>query len=381
MAQITFAEPEKPKETEPEWMYMKEELYAPYDSLSEKIITLPTIDAYKSKYIGQQVFFTKNYSGRIYSKRLGERQDLKILNDKYCEIIDILSANSNEYRKHEVDNSEYQYDNGIPFDWFGYEKDPKTRNNQGITSTDVRCDVPYFVMRETESGDTIYCAFKKLSHVMVGWFIKKQQLFVGNVFSKDYGETYYKCVNVVLDKDYNIIACLQNLENTADIQNVPLSNTWYKKFPEALTWGEAFSVAAGIRKTDNEYKDKTYLSFGDKYSKEGEWTSKEFYLDMERAKKQSDKKTAQASAQRKQQLTAKFGAATANRILNGETWIGMTKEMFIESVNFPELKERTVTANVSIEIWKNLGDVYYVFKNGKMSQKSTKPITIKSIAL
>ncbi len=65
-------------------------------------------------------------------------------------------------------------------------------------------------------------------------------------------------------------------------------------------------------------------------------------------------------------LTSKFGAATAKRILNNEYWIGMTKEMAALSLGNPDDINRTVTAKTVSEQWVYGTMLYLYFENGTL---------------
>jgi hypothetical protein len=65
-------------------------------------------------------------------------------------------------------------------------------------------------------------------------------------------------------------------------------------------------------------------------------------------------------------LTLKFGATNAKRILNKEYWIGMTKEMATISLGKPKDINRTVTAKTVTEQWVYSAKLYLYFENGTL---------------
>ncbi len=68
---------------------------------------------------------------------------------------------------------------------------------------------------------------------------------------------------------------------------------------------------------------------------------------------------------RKSELTGKYGALTAQRIMKGEVWIGMTIEQAIESTGRPKVINETVTER-GIEYQYVYDNLYLYFKEGKL---------------
>ena len=64
-------------------------------------------------------------------------------------------------------------------------------------------------------------------------------------------------------------------------------------------------------------------------------------------------------------LVKKFGNATAQKILRGEWWVGMTSEMALYSLGRPDVNNKSVTANSVHEQWVyRKYDIYLYFTNG-----------------
>jgi hypothetical protein len=78
----------------------------------------------------------------------------------------------------------------------------------------------------------------------------------------------------------------------------------------------------------------------------------------------SDEKKKIAKAERKSKLVQKYGEKVANKILEGKVWIGMTKEMAIESWGKPDDINKTVTASTVNEQWVYGIGQYLYFDNG-----------------
>jgi hypothetical protein len=81
------------------------------------------------------------------------------------------------------------------------------------------------------------------------------------------------------------------------------------------------------------------------------------------AAKKNEEKRRFAKEERKQKLISKYGEAASIKILNGRVWIGMTKEMAVESWGRPDDINRTVSASNIHEQWV-YGRQYLYFENG-----------------
>ena len=57
-------------------------------------------------------------------------------------------------------------------------------------------------------------------------------------------------------------------------------------------------------------------------------------------------------AAKRQVLTMLYGERAASRIMEGKTWIGMSKEMVIQSIGEPQSVRRVVFSNIIKEHWK-----------------------------
>jgi len=86
------------------------------------------------------------------------------------------------------------------------------------------------------------------------------------------------------------------------------------------------------------------------------------------AKKQEEIKQKQENERKAliSYLTTKYGAATATKILNNEVWLGMTKEMVLDSRGKPSDINRSVGSWGVNEQWV-YGDQYLYFENGKLT--------------
>lgn len=92
--------------------------------------------------------------------------------------------------------------------------------------------------------------------------------------------------------------------------------------------------------------------------------------ESEAAKQAAIKTQTEQEANRKTTLTKKYGAATAQKILAGEIWIGMSDTMARESWGEPEQINRSVGSWGVHEQWV-YGDNYVYFEDGVLSSWQT----------
>lgn len=78
-------------------------------------------------------------------------------------------------------------------------------------------------------------------------------------------------------------------------------------------------------------------------------------------------RTEGAIATRKADLTKKYGSASAQKILEGMVWIGMTDAMAVESIGKPKEINRSVGSWGVHEQWVYGNDIFLYFENGKLT--------------
>jgi hypothetical protein len=86
------------------------------------------------------------------------------------------------------------------------------------------------------------------------------------------------------------------------------------------------------------------------------------YLSELRAKNNEQ----QAEKQHEQKLLQKFGIQTYKRLKEGDFWLGMTEEMAVVSLGYPDKKNRSVGPWGVHEQWIFTG-LYLYFENGKLN--------------
>jgi hypothetical protein len=247
-------------------------------------------------------------------------------------------------------------------------------------NTDKRCnyeieneDIPYFVLKNTQTKDTIYRAISTgydrredpreeksdCGIILVSGFLKLKDLIGQNVVRFHDGgsgsayiriEENWKIVDVsIADGNYieetyysgregneHISFVLKNQENGI-VKNYRVSNIT-KKF----------------------IKNNGYIQRG--YALEKDWKEYKSYRDQ--LTQQSNQQTAQAKAKRKQELTAKYGSTAADKIIAGKLEIGMSKAVCKEIVGYAAVSQKTATT----ETWKVTsfwtGGVAYLYFTG-----------------
>jgi len=134
----------------------------------------------------------------------------------------------------------------------------------------------------------------------------------------------------------------------------------YESIPNAVPFYILFILAA-LRIVRHSKRD----SNADRKKQEEEDNEKQEQDRMEFEKKQQQKerkKEEKKFQERKKLLTSRFGEEDADKILNGDIWIDMTKEMLIESWGNPE--------DETVNVFKNKTKEKY-FYNGRTTRQGT----------
>lgn len=392
LAQIKLAEEKPPQEEKPYWWNEREAIDAPYDSLYYKIEVYPIWDAYK-KYIGQRLYLPSNerlsdsynlnytdsprilFSNKIDTTEIirgyyepndtlpiylykyrDAKNNINIVGNKYYEIIDVLSIKKSvEFEKHSIyaysknhlDNTMYQT--------------PSNSGNEDFKMFSPGVEeggAPYFVLREVESGDTVYTGFPR-EFILVGGFVKLQQEFIGlNIFEvKDkpsenfilHEQSYenliknkLKCIDVVLNKKGSVDLVLKNIDDATEATEIALSDLiksidvyWSWKWVTEKIYNEAWDILLA----ENAVKEKE---------------KREVELQREKENQQYRQQRAQQEAKRKQELTTKYGAIIADKIIAGKFEIGMSKSVCAEIAGYATIADKTATT----ETWK-ISDIFF----------------------
>lgn len=406
LAQIKLAEEKPPQEEKPYWWNEREAIDAPYDSLYYKIEVYPIWDAYK-KYIGQRLYLPSNerlsdsynlnytdsprilFSNKIDTTEIirgyyepndtlpiylykyrDAKNNINIVGNKYYEIIDVLSIEKSvEFEKHSIyaysknrlDNTMYQT--------------PSNSGNEDFKMFSPGVEeggAPYFVLREVESGDTVYTGFPR-EFILVGGFVKLQQEFIGlNIFEVKnrpyenfvlHEQSYdnlinnkFKCIDVVLNKDGRVNLVLKNIIDAAEVTEINLSDLKSMEMDVSVSWKWV------TEKTYNEVWDILLAENAVKEKKK-----RETELQREKEDQQYRHQRVQQEVKRKQELTTKYGATIADKIIAGKFEIGMSKSVCAEIAGYANIADKTATT----ETWKisNIffgGVTYLFFTNDKL---------------
>ena len=421
-AQIKIAE-DKPQPDEPEWMKYKDIVYAPYDSSYMKVKIYPKLDAYE-KYIGQKLYLEKRinteynlhyeifFSDKLWTNThnnvligygtYGDRKygsldvpcyvwkpdDNNI--PQYYTFIGVLSFNNEKFVKHHVRDERLYRNQALDqlthpdyrrFE--GYNSLNYDNNGNRFIFEIENNDKPYFVLQETQTGNTVYTVHID-EFILVGSFVKTQQEFIGmNILqvkqfpSKEIGskkaspqdrmgliDEKWKCTDVVLDRSEIKLV----LQNTGDYTKE------IRIDPRYISDDERFHKYNWINETKyNERWDKIFAEMyeKEKASKEEELKRKK---EMEEYSAAIEKQQKEEEARRRQYLTNKYGAATAEKIMSGDLDIGMSKAACREIINYSGLLVTAVVEQTATtETWKvsaGKESMYLFFEGDKLTRKS-----------
>lgn len=337
-AQIKIAEDKPKEEPKPEWWKCKDIIFTPYDSSYIHVEFYPTVDAYK-KYIGQQLYlpsyddeFTQQYiNGSLY----GKDESYSYYVNKYFTVIDVLSYKEAD-SKVGIGKTGGRWAEKIGDCYFSIYMDT----------------APYFVLKETQSGNTIYAVLPR-KFVLVGGFVKIQQNFIGlyiyelteygvewGNYNKDIIKEKWICSDVTLKtkKGVEVILTLQNVNDKSIEKEIKYDDVYNeRKYNHCKYWSKE-SFDNKVAQIAADVKQRYYEQYGKDIA----------------ARKQQEAKEAQQEAKRKQDLTNKYGAATAAKIIAGKYEIGMSKAVCKEIAGYePLVSDKTATT----ETWK-LGSIF-----------------------
>ena len=311
-AQIRLAE-DRPPLPPQEPISWSPPVFAPFDSTYYRINEHSIWYTYKI-YIGQRLFLPRcRTSYQILISKSGRDVTYGGMN-KYYEIIGLLNIESEEFVRHSALRSRLQRE---------------ARRSRHF---------PYFVLRETVSGDTVFTGFPR-NFILVGGFVRMQQEYIGeNIFqirqaptNRNINENLvaerWECIDVVVH-DGRVRLLLQSLDNPSrkiDISRAQLNDrlwTTERAFIETLD-----TILAEMAVEEQANRER------------------QLQRERENAalRQQREQERAQAEAARRRDLTARFGAATANQIIAGNLEVGMNRAVVREIVGTAAVVDRTET--------------------------------------
>lgn len=362
-AQVTFSNSDNIVVI-PDWDHLKETFYYPYDSTELVIKPYPILEPYK-KYIGQQIILVNDNVDLYNRSEYVGAEDKTYYNfnraalkkGAYLTIIGVESLGDPKYsvkkeyetrRRYEFERLDGKYGGGkIPYNEYPVflVGNPNNKAEYG------------FIADLLASNDPLD-KNKNLSYLLVGGYIKlKEELLNKEVVyytTSDFSLGYYqssiqstwKCIDVTIatgryycDDEYlrsgnssNFLALqIQNIDNPQLIRNLKIG---------CLKFGEELKLSDKIFNSKMKSESSNGYAFKDVFENEMR-ARKSDYL-----KKQ--KKSDQEFAKRKQQLTAKYGATNANKIIAGKYEIGMSKDVCKEIAGYKSVIDKTATT----ETWK-----------------------------
>lgn len=367
-AQIRISE-DKPKEKEPEWLKYKNIIYAPYDSSYLYVKNYPTLEAYK-KYIGQQLYlpslyikgggtrghasllmhdsYSSEYDSYLWHPfKIGlyvPQNDDKFVTNKYYTIIDVLSLTEADSMGHTK---------GMHCLAWIKDRVELTKDYTFSITYDDRNIVPYFVLKETQSGDTVYTLFPE-SFILVGGFVKMRQNCIGlNIFElTEYPNKNNISKNIIKEKwicsDVALKIPPNDTYNNDVIVNLILQNVDDKRIEKEIDYGLVDNRLYWTKKDlDNTLAKIT----ADEKKRENEDAAYKQRLVQEKAK-------------RKQDLIDKYGTTMAEKIIAGKYEIGMNKAVCKEIAGYANVVDKTATT----EKWKIgyfwTGNATYLYFSG-----------------
>jgi hypothetical protein len=359
-AQITFGEvKEVPKEISDWERYCIKELCATYDSSSFFVEPLPLIDAYR-KYIGQQLFLLEvgYYDTQlIYTNPKNNRIDTDLyfpyyenhnyinikeaIINKYYEIIDVIPYDKYPYLK--------EYGKKIHIETRQFVYNDSEGNRRFKYAPFISC----FVLKETQSGDTVY-TFEPEKFIIVGAFIKLKNEHIGKTFVNyivsDNNEdlklqSRWKCTDVTFIKNKPSFV-LKNV----DIESTEITLDCFSKFSgEQMILETYFDLKEGRQRRGEKYwaLEQEF----NKYSNELIAANKA----QEKERQERQEQTTAAKAQRRQALITKYGQIMGMKVFNQEPEIGMTKAMF-DDMNV----KHWVVSTQKMETANGVAEVYVI---------------------
>jgi flagellar biosynthesis GTPase FlhF len=123
-----------------------------------------------------------------------------------------------------------------------------------------------------------------------------------------------------------------------------------------------------LKKEYDEIRKAEYKVKAEEYEKAQEEAAKQRRLEAEQRRQQLQAEAEARKKAKEQRIRSKYSSRIANKILNRTIWIGMTKEMLIDSWGQPsdDNINRSVGSWGVHEQWI-YGDTYVYLENGKVT--------------
>jgi hypothetical protein len=165
-------------------------------------------------------------------------------------------------------------------------------------------------------------------------YISKEPNFLSKGFAKFYSGESIEVLDYVPDAKYFYVR-YKNLTGYTDANNIVITD----------------DIRKLMAKEEQDYELEKLKKY------------QQYTLENEQQMKQEAIKKDQQYKLRKQSLIDRYGVVNTDKILAGKIWLGMTKDMVIESWGKPEDINRTVTTYSVSEQWI-YGEKYLYFDDG-----------------
>ena len=321
LAQINFAEEQKKEEG---WEYLRNAMMMPFDSTDFNFRQFPIAEAYR-KYIGQQIFFLDNPS----------REDWK---NKYFEIIDVIpECDGRDYYSYPCKDKPNELCSSNGFCRITYKI--KNIQTSEIFEWEVGWRDHLKIEKDWEKPISKPVYDNRNKYILVGSFVKFKEAMVGKnmVYINEgpcgFREPYHK-YNVKTVWKCTDVSIAANADNF-------ILNDRCGYFKEA-------QVVFVLQDTKNPSIVK-HAPIGVFLSTVAEFENAEECCILEKTFQDYNNRNKQAEIQYKQQLTTKYGAAAAEKILARKLEIGMSKAVCNEIVKGAY---DITTQSATTEIWR-----------------------------
>ncbi len=166
--------------------------------------------------------------------------------------------------------------------------------------------------------------------------------------------------------------------NTVRVVGAAVVGEWYPSVFEGQHGYVDYSDIAGVLDGQNALR---LVEFSIQLAKRKQEAEEAAYQaererELEAVKAAVQATRAKVAQRRREAINASFSGNTAKRLLNGEAWLGMTKEMLILSRGYPDHVSRTVSgAGVREQWFYPLLGVVYFFEEGVLTAWQDQALT------
>ncbi len=303
----------------------------------------------------------------LYGDKISDlkRRFQMLLNEKKTETINIRSRYSQELYKNKYSKI-----------WDNYEEKIIVEESGGFFSNNFEL---LFVLKNEKNQDTVYTS-NQYSFVLVPYFVHRQSTLTNKEFILDDIGSYNKLTGFISKND--IRKTLEYEDNYGNIRTqfkeikVQYGTIW--KCIDVTLIAPDYKIMCIFENSNGEQFTIADLEL---YSNTNRLIPLDVYNERERNKKLKKEelvkkqeleskelklKSQKVEQKRIAQLVAKYGQELGTIIADRKVKIGMTMEMCEDSWGTPFNKSKTITANLSSEIWLYGFGYRLYFKNSKL---------------